>query len=77
MLVAIGNAPEAGPELVGAVRRSLDDPSSLVRGAAVWAFGRIAGRDEIAAAARARCPTESDPDVRAEWERFLEPAELA
>ena len=77
VLIAIGNASQAGPELVAAARRRLDDPSPLVRGAAVWAFGRIAGRDEIAAAARARCPTESDPDVRAEWERFLEPAELA
>jgi epoxyqueuosine reductase len=77
VLIAIGNAPDAGPELADAARRCLDDPAPLVRGAAVWAFGRIAERGEIAAAAKARCTAEADPDVRAEWERLLEPAELA
>ena len=77
VLIAIGNAPAAGPELMAAARHCLDDPSPLVRGAAVWALGRIADRGEIAAAARVRCPAEADPDVRAEWQRLLEPAELA
>jgi epoxyqueuosine reductase len=77
VLIAIGNASEAGLELVEAARRCLDDPSPLVRGAAVWAFGRIADRGEIATTAKARGPAETDPDVRAEWERLLEPAELA
>jgi epoxyqueuosine reductase len=77
VLIAIGNAPDATPELMQAAQRCLDDPSPLVRGAAVWAFGRIAEREEFAAAAKACRPGESDPDVRAEWERLFELAELA
>ena len=77
VLIAIGNAPAARPELVEAARRCLDDASPLVRGAAVWAFGRIAGPDEVATATRARYAAEPDPDVRAEWSRLLEAAELA
>jgi epoxyqueuosine reductase len=77
VLIAIGNVPNATPELMQAAQRCLDDPSLLVRGAAIWAFGRVAGREEFAAAAKARCPGESDPDVRTEWERLLEPVELA
>src|SRR5438067_7870087 len=34
VLIAIGNAPAAGPELMAAARRCLDDPSPLVHGAA-------------------------------------------
>jgi epoxyqueuosine reductase len=77
VLIAIGNAPTARPELVEAARRCLDDPVPLVRGAAVWAFGRISGRAEVATEATARRPTETDPDVRAEWQRLLEPAAFA
>ena len=47
--------------------RLLDDPSPLVRGAAVWALGRLA---EVAAFAELRADHtagESDPDVLAEW----------
>src|SRR5438132_7423549 len=51
VLIAIGNAPEPGPELLAAVRGCLDDLSPLVRGAAVWAFGRIAPAAELADAA--------------------------
>jgi epoxyqueuosine reductase len=47
VLTAIGNVPEAAPELTAAARRCLDDPSPLVRGAAVWAFGRIAAPDRF------------------------------
>src|SRR5580704_15860515 len=77
VLIAIGNAPTARPELVEAARRCLDDPVPLVRGAAVWAFGRISGRAEVATEATARRPAETDPDVRAEWQRLLEPAAFA
>src|SRR5204863_92034 len=43
VLTAIGNAPEPTPELVATARHCLDDASPLVRGAAVWAVGRISG----------------------------------
>src|SRR5205823_10378540 len=38
VLTAIGNVSAPGPELFAAVRSCLDDPSPLVRGAAVWAL---------------------------------------
>jgi epoxyqueuosine reductase len=69
VLIAIGNVPQPPDELVAASRRALDDPSPVVRGAAVWAFGRIASGDDLAAEAAARQPCESDPTVRDEWRR--------
>ena len=69
VLIAIGNVPEPAPELIQAARHCLDDGSPLVRGAAVWAYGRIAEADDVAAEARARLPREPDPEVRAEWQQ--------
>jgi len=77
VLIAIGNVPQPGPELIAAARHCLDDPSPLVRGAAVWAFGRIAEPRLIAAEADARLARESDPDARTEWQRLAAPAELS
>jgi epoxyqueuosine reductase len=68
VLMAIGNAPEPSGELVAAARRSLDDPSPLVRGAAVWAFGQIAGALDLATEADARRDPETDAMVRGEWQ---------
>ncbi len=68
VLIAIGNVPQPSRELVAAARRALDDPSPLVRGAAVWAFGRIAGADDLAAEAAARFEHESDAAVTMEWQ---------
>jgi epoxyqueuosine reductase len=65
VLIAIGNAPPS-PELTEAARHCLDDPSPLVRGAAVWAMSRIAPAVPAAEAAR-YLPRESDPSVLAEW----------
>jgi epoxyqueuosine reductase len=70
VLIAIGNAPEPEPTLVGAARRCLDDPSPLVRGAAVWAFSRVAEACEVASAAEDRLAGEPDPEVTAEWQRL-------
>ena len=77
VLTAIGNAPEPTPELVATARHCLDDSSSLVRGAAVWALGRIAEPRVVAAAAETCLPGESDPDVRTEWLRLLAPVEYS
>ena len=60
---ALGNS--AAPQTaLAAVERLLEDPSPLVRGAAVWALSRLAPeafeRQRLTA-------TESDVDVQAEW----------
>src|SRR5579864_1559705 len=68
VLVAIGNVPRPTSELVSASRRALDDPSPLVRGAAVWAFSRVAAAGDLAAEADARLERESDATVRGEWQ---------
>jgi epoxyqueuosine reductase len=64
VLYAIGNSGD--PALAAEAERLLDDPSALVRGAAVWALSRL-----LAAKAfedlRARHPAELDADVRREW----------
>jgi epoxyqueuosine reductase len=67
VLIAIGNAADAGPELVAAAVRRLEDAAPVVRGAAVWALGRIA--PERLAAAR-HLADDPDPAVRSEWLRL-------
>ena len=70
VLIAIGNAGRGNEALVAAARRCLDDASPLVRGAAVWALGRIACPDEIAAEAGGRLQLETEESVRKEWQRI-------
>jgi epoxyqueuosine reductase len=67
VLVALGNSGEE--RSIPAVLPLLDHPDPMVRGAAVWAFRRLA---EFAAAeteCRQRLLREADPGVRSEWER--------
>src|SRR5437763_14327655 len=68
VLIAIGNATPGEPELIEAARRCLDDNSSLVRAAAVWALTRLAP-ERCAAEQPGRLSREADPLVRAEWQR--------
>lgn len=58
VLIAIGNSGQTGflPEAL----RLLADPEPLIRGAAVWALGRLGGTATPPA-------EECDPDVLAEW----------
>ena len=67
VLIAIGNCGD--PSLAGEAERLLQDPSALVRGAAVWALGRLDRERlvELAAARRA----EDDPGVETEWTMAL------
>ena len=62
VLIAIGNSEDAS--LAGEAERLLSDAAPLVRGAAVWALGRLdrTRLDRCAADHR-----ESDPEVVAEW----------
>ncbi len=64
-LIAIGNSGDAA--LAREAERLLDDPSPLVRGAAVWALSRLVAREAFAKAAAARKPRESDATVIEEW----------
>jgi len=65
VLIAIGNSGD--PALAAVAQARLDDASPLVRGAAVWALGRLLPRDEVAALGQGRQPVETDPDVADEW----------
>ena len=69
VLIAIGNSGEAA--LAIEAERLLNDPSPLVRGAAVWALGRL-DRKRLASRAAMRRSGESDSEVAAEWDAALE-----
>jgi len=64
VLIAIGNSGDQN--LAGEAERLLGDASPLIRGAAIWALGRLDRVRLLHCAARHRAP-ESDPDVIAEW----------
>lgn len=65
VLIAIGNSGNAALRVK--VLPLLDDPSSIVRGAAVWALSQLVPAHEFAALRDARCAREMDPSVQAEW----------
>ncbi len=65
VLIAIGNSGDAA--LLPQVEARLADESALVRGAAVWALGRLADPVTTARTAAERVPAETDPAVVAEW----------
>jgi epoxyqueuosine reductase len=69
VLIAIGNSGDA--MLAPEAERLLSDASPLVRGAAVWALGRLLPRERLDAVA-ARCrPLETEPLVEEEWRMAL------
>ena len=74
VLIAIGNSGDGG--LAAEAERLLDDASPLVRGAAVWALGRLLPREKFSALAARK--NESDRSVREEWTAAInfEPAPL-
>jgi epoxyqueuosine reductase len=61
VLIAIGNSGDAS--LAAEAERLLDDASPLVRGAAVWALGRLLPREKFAALKR----DDTDASVNDEW----------
>jgi epoxyqueuosine reductase len=64
VLIAIGNSEDVS--LAGEAERLLGDESPLVRGAAVWALGRL-DRARLARSAAERRAAERDPQVIEEW----------
>ena len=67
VLIAIGNSGE--PDLLETVRPLLRDASALVRAMAAWAWLRLAPAAERERERASGLAAESDPAVRAEWER--------
>jgi epoxyqueuosine reductase len=65
VLIAIGNSGHAA--LCENAIALLDDPSPLVRGAAVWALSRLMTRDQFGTLAERRLLSEADVVVRSEW----------
>ncbi len=65
VLIAIGNSGD--PALVACARARLDDAEPVVRGAAIWALGRLLPPADFAALRDARLPAEPDAEVREEW----------
>ncbi|MDB5453223.1 MAG: iron-sulfur-binding protein, partial [Caulobacteraceae bacterium] len=63
VLYAIGNSGD--PTLAVEAERLLADPSPLIRGAAVWALGRLLGREAFEALRAGSA--ETDPLVLDEW----------
>jgi epoxyqueuosine reductase len=64
VLIAIGNSGDI--KLAAAAERLLGDASPLVRGAAIWALGRLdRGRFELCSATS--MAEETDSEVAAEW----------
>ena len=70
VLIAIGNS--GLPELADATLPHLEAPSAIVRGAAVWALGRLLPRQRVESLAARHRPCEGDAEVLAEWCLALE-----
>ena len=68
VLIAIGNS--GAPSLTGAAVARIEDPSPLVRAAAIWALSRLSPT-EFRTIAGKRAPFEDDADVLAEWRAAL------
>jgi epoxyqueuosine reductase len=67
VLIAIGNS--GVPALAAEAQRLLDDPEPLIRGAAVWALGRLTPERALVLS-RTALAQETDADVRDEWARI-------
>ena len=65
VLIAAGNSGDAA--MVAPVSQFLATESPLLRGAAVWAFSRLATRHDFAEEAASRQALEQDVTVQAEW----------
>ena len=63
--LAIGNSGDRA--LAPSVVKLLDDPSPLIRAAAIWALSRLTGEREFAVIRDQYRPRETDREVAAEW----------
>ena len=67
VLYALGNSGD--PDLAASARPLLDDPSPVVRGAAVWALEQLLQAEDFEALAAGRAAVEPDTEVRDAWAR--------
>jgi epoxyqueuosine reductase len=67
VLIAIGNSRDVA--LSAEAERLLDDPSPLVRGAAVWALSQLLPRQRFAELGKKHA--DADPAVQSEWDSAL------
>ena len=65
VMIAIGNS--GSDRLLPHAEARLADPEPLIRGAAIWAFRRLAPSDRIAEARKRFRPEERDHEVAREW----------
>jgi len=66
VMIAVGNSGDAG--LIPCARKLLDDAAAEVRAMAVWALSRLLPSDEFIQLAATRRSSETDEDVRREWD---------
>jgi len=66
VLIALGNS--ASPQSLATIQPLLDDPSPVVRGAAIWATAQLATPAAFNLIRQARQAQETDPQVLAEWQ---------
>jgi len=71
VLIAVGNSDD--PKLLPLVEARLSDPQPLIRGAAIWAFRRLAADERVAELRAVHLKDEHDPDVAEEWDGELVP----
>ena len=69
-MYSLPSATPGDPALAVEAERLLADAAPVVRGAAVWALGRLAPQ-RLAALAPEQCAREQDPSTRAEWDAAL------
>lgn len=71
VLIALGNSGASKHEddpRIKLIATLLRDPNALVRGAAIWALGRIASPSIFHCAFNENAATEPDAEVRTEWQ---------
>ncbi|MBE7200047.1 MAG: tRNA epoxyqueuosine(34) reductase QueG, partial [Parafilimonas terrae] len=69
VMIAVGNS--GSPDLAQAAIARLEDASPLVRGMAVWACGRLLGRDALLVLHARHALGEADTHVQEEWDAAL------
>ena len=65
VLIAIGNSGDSA--LIPHARRLLQDPSAIVRGAAIWALRRLLPDTDASQLRATHEAGETDADVKSEW----------
>jgi epoxyqueuosine reductase len=71
VLIALGNSGD--PACAPILHARLEDGSALVRGAAVWALGRLLDRNAFTGLKARYYGVEPDAQVRAEWDAWAVP----